>query len=126
MTKRNILFGVFILIISSIFYCNKNSDKQAIESSKATINYDSINRVALQKIKEEPKVKDAVITDAKVLYASVIDDGTIRNGYADYLCIVLKEEKSNVERVKIIAYGTSKSPKRDNAYGILIGETWCE
>lgn len=77
----------------------------------------------LAKVKTEPKVKDAVINSAGVLYAVVFDDGTRRDGYAEYLC---NEYKSyGVEAVKIIKYGTSTHPEKDNAYGILLGESRC-
>ena len=43
------------------------------------------NKIALVEIKKEPKIKEAIITDANVLYVTVEDDGTNRNGYAEYL-----------------------------------------
>jgi len=80
----------------------------------------------LKLILEEPKVLDAFITDARVLYVAVISDGTRRDGYARYLCEVVRAEHAKVDRVKVVEYGTTKSPKRDNAYGILLGEAWCK
>ncbi len=84
------------------------------------------NNKALETILAEPKVKDAVITDADVLYASVLDDGTRRDGYAEYLCQVLGDYKTTVKRVKVVKYNSTKDPDRDNAYGVLLGEATCE
>lgn len=79
-----------------------------------------------QKIKtlmlDEPKVKDYVYTDANVLYASVVDDGTSRNGYAQYLYYELKGKGIKPFKVVIVKLGSQKDPKRENAYGVKLGE----
>jgi hypothetical protein len=73
-------------------------------------------------MKDEPKVKDYVLTDVNYFYASVTDDGTNRNGYAEYLYYTLKSEGIIINKVIIVKYGSQKDPKRDNAYGIKLGE----
>jgi len=73
-------------------------------------------------MKNEPKVKDFVFTDAKVLYASVIDDGTNRNGYAQYLYYALKEVNIKTFKVVVVKLRSQNDPKRDNAYGVKLGE----
>jgi hypothetical protein len=84
------------------------------------------NSKALEAVKAEPKVMEAIITDADVLYVSVIDDGTSRKGYAEYLCEVLKDYNTTVTRVKVVKAGSTDDPNKDNAYGILLGECNCE
>lgn len=84
------------------------------------------NALALEAIKKEPKVIEALITEANVLYASVIDDGTSRKGYAEYLCMVLKDYNTTVTKVKVVKAGSTDDPNKDNAYGILLGECNCE
>lgn len=84
------------------------------------------NKVALKAILKEPKVKDATITDAGVLYVQVVDDGTNRNGYAEYLCSFLKKNYSSVNRVKVVKVNSQNDPSKDNAYGVLLGESWCK
>jgi hypothetical protein len=83
------------------------------------------NNKALAEIKKEPKVIEAIITDVNVLYVSVKDDGTDRSGYASYLCEILRENKATCNRVKVVKVGTTKHPKANNAYGILLGESFC-
>lgn len=83
------------------------------------------NDKALEALKSEPKIKDVLITDANVLYASVIDDGTNRDGYAEYVCQVLSDYSTSVKKVKIIKFNSSNDPDRDNAYGVLLGEATC-
>jgi hypothetical protein len=83
------------------------------------------NKVALEEIKKEPKIKEAFITEANVLYVSVEDDGTNRNGYAEYLCGILKENKASTSWVKIVKVNSIDSENSDNAYGVLLGESMC-
>jgi len=82
-------------------------------------------QAALNAVKKEKKIKEAIMTEANVLYAAVLDDGTRRDGYAEYLCNVLKEYGVKM-RVKVVKFGSTNSPKKDNAYGILLGESWCK
>lgn len=83
------------------------------------------NKIALEEIKKEPKIKEAFITDANVLYVSVEDDGTNRNGYAEYLCGILKENKASTSWVKIVKVNSIDAENSDNAYGVLLGEAMC-
>lgn len=80
----------------------------------------------IEEIKKEPKVIEVLVTDANVLYVSVRDDGTNRNGYAEYLCGIAKENHGNISTVKVVKSGSTKAKNRDNAYGILLGESNCQ
>lgn len=102
--------------------------QQSGPSDDSTQNTEQVleNDKALDAILAEPKVKDAVIIDADVLYASVMDDGTRRDGYAEYLCQVLGDYKTTVKRVKVVKYNSYNDSNRDNAYGVLLGETACK
>lgn len=84
------------------------------------------NEKALAEIRKEPKVFEAIITDANVLYVSVTDDGTRRDGYASYLCEILRENGAKASRVKVVKVNSTNHPDRDNAYGVLLGESWCK
>ncbi len=84
------------------------------------------NEKLLSLVRKEKKVKEAIITDVNVLYVSVKSDGTNRNGYADYICHLIKESGSTIRWVKIVEAGTTNSPNATNAYGVLLGESHCE
>jgi hypothetical protein len=84
------------------------------------------NKLALVEIRKEPKVKEAIITDANVLYITVEDDGTNRDGYASYICEVLQEKKATTNWVKVVKINSTNEPNSDNAYGVLLGESHCE
>jgi hypothetical protein len=84
------------------------------------------NKLALEEIRKEPKVKEAIITDANVLYITVDDDGTNRDGYASYICEVLREKKAKTNWVKVVKVNSINDPSSDNAYGVLLGESNCE
>lgn len=49
------------------------------------------NLVAIFQGPEEPAAKDAIWTSLDMFKVAVIDDGTDRSGYADYVCSVLTE-----------------------------------
>ena len=49
------------------------------------------NNQALETIRKEKKIIEAIITEANVLHVSVKDDGTRRDGFTQYLCLILKE-----------------------------------
>jgi len=87
---------------------------------------DPNNKTAFEEIQKESKIKEAIITDANVLYVSVEDDGTRRDGYAEYLCEILREHKATTTWVKVVKINSSKDQSSDNAYGILLGEAHCE
>ncbi len=106
--KRNYLvWGIILLVVVCItLYSKINNSQQPESPSKGYQQSEqpSEDNKALKAILAEPKVKDGVITDAGVLYASVLDDGTRRDGYAEYLCLVLKDYKTSVTRVKVVKY----------------------
>lgn len=45
----------------------------------------------LAEVKREPKVKDALWTSSTILKVGVINDGSNRAGYADYICQLVAE-----------------------------------
>ena len=84
------------------------------------------NKKALTEIRKEEKIKEAFINDASVLYVSVEDDGTKRNGYANYLCEMLHEQNSTIKTIRVMKVGSINDPAADGPYGILLGETECK
>ncbi|WP_218376910.1 hypothetical protein [Chitinophaga sp. sic0106] len=62
------------------------------------------NRKALYMVQDEAKVTDAKFID-NILYVKVIDDGTRRDGYAQYLCLLLREYRSTIHQVKVVNSG---------------------
>lgn len=118
----------FVLGIIVIFYFLSDDDKNESSSiPSATVSGSTVgNEQALALIrKEESKVFEAFISDADVLYVSVADDGTRRDGYASYLCEILRENQAKANRVKVVKVNSTNDPDRDNAYGVLLGESWC-
>lgn len=127
-----------LLSVSLVFSKFKNQEEpsrgyeefkaRTKDSSKSngTIIPPNFEALADKIIQSEPQVLDAVITDARVLYVVVRDDGTRRDGYASYLCQTRFDYSgANWERVKVVQVNTFNHPKRNNAYGVLLGEAWC-
>ena len=95
--------------------------------SNSAITPPEIKAIAEKVIQSEKQVLDAVITEARVLYVGVRNDGTRRDGYASYLCQTMSDYPgASWERVKVVQVNTSNHPDRDNAYGVLLGEAWCK
>lgn len=115
MNRKIIFKGMILSFITVLFSCGNTQNPSDITE----------NKTALEEIKKEPKVKEAIITDANVLYVSVEDDQTRRDGYAQYICEVLREHKSTIGWVKVVKVGSANEENSDNAYGVLLGEYMC-
>jgi hypothetical protein len=109
---------IYALVITAILFTNCGESVKPQDKPN--------NKSALEEIRKEPKVKEAIITDANVLYISVEDDGTNRNGYASYICEILREKQATTNWVKIVKVNSTNDPNSDNAYGVLLGESHCE
>lgn len=125
LTKWLLYFVGILILISFLGNLFSESEKETYYPPNSGRSSDS-NQSLLEMVRKEPKVKEAIITDANVLYVSVLDDGTKRDGYASYLCELVRETKSSVNRVKVVKVNSTNDPKRENSYGVLLGESWCE
>ena len=123
--KKGLLWAlgvIAVLVIIGIFVGGGDkANRQKTEETNPNGNTE-----ALELIKKEPKVKEAIITDANILYVSVDDDGTKRDGYASYLCEILREKKAKARTVKVVRVNSTNDPNRDNAYGVLLGKSNCK
>jgi hypothetical protein len=136
--KPVLIIGGILLLALLGKMCGGNGDKTTTTSTTQTettttsqkiesgISEKDANEKALTEIRKEKKVIEAFLSDANVLYISVKDDGTRRDGYAEYICQVIKENGSKIDRVKITKVGSTNDPDRDNAYGVLLGECYCK
>lgn len=116
---KKTIFGLLGVIVIIVFCVKLFKDPKPYEKPGA-----ALHKIALSKVEAEVKVRSAYINDANVLYAAVIDDGSKRDGYALYLCGEVRD--LGVDRVKVVKYGSTKDPNRDNAYGVLLGECDCK
>lgn len=124
-----ILLGVVVLLGFSLWVINQLKSPSNLVVPESIDSKESQNqnpKSLLELINAEPKVKEAIITDSNVLYVSVEDDGTKRDGFANYLCELIKEKGSNIMLVKVVKVNSTKDPNRDNAYGVLLGEAVCK
>jgi hypothetical protein len=117
-TKLAIIFGLTLMIL----FNTSCGDSAAAEKPQDNAN----NQKALEEIRKETKVKEAMITDANVLYVSVEDDGTKRDGYAMYLCEVLASHNATTKMVKVMKVNSINDPNATNAYGVQLGESMCK
>jgi hypothetical protein len=112
-----------ILSLALMVLCSIScGDSTPVEKPQDNAN----NKSALEEIRKEKNITEAFINDANVLYVSVADDGTKRDGYATYLCEILTEHKATVKMVKVVKVGSMNDPNADNAFGVLLGEHMCK
>lgn len=71
----------------------------------------------------EAQVKDVAFTEAGNLYVGVVDDGSSRDGYAQYLCEVVKDYATGDGRVLIKIIDVAAAA-RDEGLKEL-GSHWC-
>jgi hypothetical protein len=109
--KISILFILFFFIMASTSY----SEDYSPQHQKIVQIFQS---------NEEPTAKDAVWTAFDIFKVGVINDGSIRDGYAQYVCQVLydhgfKGKKIWVQIIDIITL--NKTGK-----WVKLGEAYCE
>lgn len=120
------LLSIVLVIFFSIS-CGSSTTESKTETTPAEKPQDNLsNKNALEEIRKEQKITEAFINDANVLYVSVADDGTKRDGYAQYLCGVLAEHKATTKVVKVMKAGSIGDANATNAYGVQLGEANCQ
>jgi hypothetical protein len=106
-----VLVKLFALAVSaSLISCSEEPQENAeIQAAKASV-------VARFKSPSEPSVRDAIWTSKNMLKVGVLDDGTSRNGFANYICEELKSFGLNSGyRVEIVDYAS-----------VVAGKAWKE
>ena len=112
-----------LLLFSSIaLFVTFCGESAAAEKPQDNAN----NKKALEEIRKEKKVVEAFINDANVLYVSVADDGTGRDGFAMYLCNILSEQQATTKLIKVMKVNSINDPNATNAYGVQLGEASCK
>ncbi len=132
--KVKLILGVLAALIVANYVTKLFKRKDEAPTSNVKVeettkpNLEDAKKAYLEKIrKDEPKVKEVIITEANILYISVVDDGTKRDGLASYFCETLRDANLNqeIKKIKIVKFGSTTDPKKDNAYGVLLGESEC-
>ncbi len=114
------------IIFLLIFFSISCEYKKGAAKELVTVDYSTNNKKALGVIQSESKITESIITDSGILYASVKDDESNRDGFACYLCEILKENNSSINLVKIVKDKSSNDPNKDNSYGVLLGKCECK
>lgn len=119
-----------IIIFMAMIANNAPDNMQSVAIAKMNPEQDpaqeNAKKIMLAGLKTEKVAKDVFLTDADFLYVSVKNDGTSRNGLAEYFCQQANDLGYMPFFVRIVAAGTSNNPNSDNAYGITLGECNCK
>lgn len=99
--KVKLILGVLAALIVANYvtklFKGKDEAPTSVKVEENTkTNLEDAKQAYLEKIrKDEIKFKEAIITEANVLYISVVDDGTKRDGLASYFCEILRDANLN-------------------------------
>jgi hypothetical protein len=135
--------GVLIALAATISGCSPASDKQVVAQieSEAPVDAvvqppvpaetDPVIQKALVALKGESKIKDIMYRQNETVRwtVGVFDDGTNRNGYAEYVCLTLKHQgvdlKGSIVRVVDIAkIAQGGVPGSGTSLGSMNCESW--
>jgi hypothetical protein len=130
---RTFVLAVSLLVSGCSLSTANSNDSTRAEADKGTgaqPETDQAVQKALALLKAEPKVKDVLYQpNAAVRWSvGIFDDGTNRNGYAEYLCLTLKDagvdQKGTIVRVVDMAkIAQGGVPGRETSLGSMNCET---
>lgn len=119
-TVLAMLRSAFLFVLILIVGCAQQSVSDTRQENEVANNFEELEAAgnsaegqdtgsaALAAIKAEPKVKDVLHDDGLVVQwkVAVLDDGTDRLGYAQYLCQVLREHRPNSPppRLRVVSW----------------------
>ena len=110
------ILGIFVFLFAVGFLSNPDmfdvSPPTTIEKSgkivqivKPTKDEIKAKEALKSKVKniliKEPKIKDVLWSSDNILQIGIFDDGTNRNGYAEYICLVLNENGFENQRTMV-------------------------
>ncbi|MDG6231826.1 hypothetical protein Q7506_05580 [Glaesserella parasuis] len=73
---------------------------------------------------EEPKVKDAIWTTPTTFKVGVFDDGTRRDGYAGYVCLVLYE--NGFKDTGVLVHVIDIKKLISTGEWVVLGQAYCK
>ena len=123
---------VALVIFGAIFgkYEPQNSttaqpvQSKAVEDTAQKGATDDARQKALQHFKtKEPKVKDAMWSKG-ILKLGVLDDGSNRNGFAEYACQVLKDDYKITEPTIVEVLDIAKLSSTNKE--VILGKATCK
>lgn len=83
-------------------------------SATITFAADGWRENAVKLAVEEPKIHEALWSQDLSFWVSVVDDGTKRNGYAQYLCFVLNDAGRPKDEIIIITVWDRAAMAKNN------------
>ena len=120
---------LIVLFIFGVTTSEKNTSPSAVVKEKASVKQvdsmkESRDKVqSIFKSKDEPIAKDALWTSNNIFKVGVIDDGTLRDGYASYSCEVLYEHGFKGKKIWVQIIDIVKLTQNDD--WVKIGEAHC-
>jgi len=125
--KVRLVVGTVVMVAFAIVFITTNRQEASSRSSRPQPSTPEISQAvydsAIQEIIAEPQVVEASwgpLSNA-TLFVSMRDNGSRRDGFAQYLCLLLVQKDIHGTNIRIL---DAASLSRGD--GKLIGEDWCE
>ena len=124
------LFLIFVvLLVYGVTTTEKNTPPLSVEKENTAVKPIDTMTTSRDKVqslfqsKNEPVAKDALWTSNNIFKVGVIDDGTLRNGYALYVCNILYEHGFKGKEIWVQVIDIVKLTQ-DNDW-VKLGESHC-
>jgi len=108
---------LFYVAVACLFACGQASENEWIPDGQHLKVQNHF------KSESEPTAKDALWTKQDIFKVGVIDDGMSRNGYADYVCLVLHDYGFSGKKVWVQIIDIVELSRRGK--WVKLGEAWC-
>lgn len=108
--KRSSLWLLLIFFVLIYLFAPSNSNKTTSKTNTSPTTHltEKQKEKILKIVKSEPKVKDAIFPNGSdnLLYVGMYDNGSRRDGFAEYLCISINEKVKLPHQIfiKIVDY----------------------
>jgi len=121
------MLGIVALTIFALQFAGVKIEPPAPESRGDTGPATEAIEAAKQAIRTEPKVKDFIYQPGQAVewQVGVLDDGTNRVGYANYICEVLAEHKVLTPRTQVRVVDIVKVNQEENFRSASLGHVAC-
>lgn len=122
-----VLLGVVALMIVAFQLSGVKFEPAAVEGKADTGPTAEAIQAAQQAIRAEPKVKDFMYQPGQAVewQVGVLDDGTNRVGYANYICEVLGEHQVLTPRTQVRIVDIAKVSRGESFRSASLGHVAC-
>ena len=121
------MLGIVALMIFAFQYAGVKIEPPVLEDKGDAGPATDAIQAAQQAIRAEPKVKDFIYQQGQAVewQVGVLDDGTNRVGFANYICEVLGEHRALTPRTQVRIVDIAKVSRGESFRSASLGHVAC-